>query len=80
MSGTNITADHQQAFEAISSGRFDNFALASCFVNGEPAAAIAAVNREGSDYTITPLFISVTPGMVLTDHDGVAPRPLADTS
>ena len=27
-------------------------------------------------YTITPLFVAVTPGMVLTDHDGVACQPL----
>lgn len=80
MNATNITADHRQVFDALASGRFNNFALVSCFVNGEPAAAIAAVNRNGDDYTITPLFISVTPGMVLTDHDGIAPHPYADTS
>ena len=74
---TNITRDHQEAFEALASGRFGNFALFFCFVNGEPAAAIAAVNRDGGDYTITPLFISVTPGMILTDHDGTAPGPLS---
>lgn len=51
---TNITAEHRAAFEALTSGRFDNFALFSCFIGGEPAAAIVAL----------------TPGMVLTDHDG----------
>jgi hypothetical protein len=71
---TNITPQHQQAFEAMVSGRYRNFALFSCFVNGEPAAAIVAVNRDGEDYAVTPLFVSLTPGMVLTDHDGRAPQ------
>ena len=39
---TNITADHCAAFEALTSGDYANFALFSCFVNGEPAAAIVA--------------------------------------
>jgi hypothetical protein len=67
---TNITAEHRAAFEALTSGRFDNFALFSCFIGGEPAAAIVAVNRDGEEYTISPLFVALTPGMVLTDHDG----------
>jgi hypothetical protein len=50
--------------------QLDNFALFSCFVDGEPAAAIVAVNRDGEDYNISPLFVALTPGMVLTDHDG----------
>ena len=50
---TNITTEHRKAFEALTSGRFNNFALFSCFVNGEPAAAIVAVNRDGEEYTIT---------------------------
>ena len=67
---TNITADHRAAFEALVSGDYANFALFSCFVNGEPAAAIIAVNRDGDGYAITPLFVSVTPSLTLTDHDG----------
>ena len=69
---TNITPQHKDAFEAMVSGRYRNFALFSCFVNGEPASAIVAVNRDGEDYTVTPLFVSLTPGMALTDHDGRA--------
>ena len=53
-----------------SSGDYANFALFSCFVNDEPAAAIVAVNRDGDGYAITPLFVSVTPSITLTDHDG----------
>jgi len=47
---TNITDDHRAAFEALVSGDYANFALFSCFVNGEPGAAIAAVNRDGGQY------------------------------
>jgi hypothetical protein len=39
-------------------------------VNGEPAAAIVAVNRDGDGYAITPLFVSVAPSLTLTDRDG----------
>jgi hypothetical protein len=71
---TNITPEMQKQFSAMTSGEFDNFALFSCFVNGQPAAAIVAVNRSGEEFDITPLFVSITPEMVLTDHDG---RPAA---
>lgn len=47
--------------------------MLSCFVDGLPATAIAAVNRDGDDYVITPLFVSVTDAMTLTDHDGQEP-------
>lgn len=68
---TNITADMRSAFEALASGAFANFALFSCFVNGEPASAIVALTGSGETITITPLFVSLTPGMILTDHDGI---------
>jgi hypothetical protein len=73
---TNITADHRAAFEALSSGDFGNFALFSCFVNGEPAAAIVTVNRDGEEYIINPLFVSVTASLQVTDHDGHLCEPL----
>jgi hypothetical protein len=73
---TNITDEHRAAFEALTSGDYNNLALFSCFVGGEPAAAIVAVNRDGEDYTILPLFVAVTPGMILTDHDGHPCQPL----
>lgn len=69
---TNITPAHKDAFQALVSGRYDNFALFSCFVNGVPASCIVAVKAQGDEVLITPLFVSVTPDMVLTDHDGVA--------
>ena len=70
---TNITDQHREAFEALTSGEHSNFALFSCFVGGEPASAIVAVNRDGDDYIITPLFVSVTSAMDLADHDGTRP-------
>ena len=41
----------------------------TCFVNGEPGAAIVAVNPDGDGHAITPLFVSITPSITLTDHD-----------
>ena len=73
---TNIRTEHISAFQALTSGNFSNFALFSCFVNGEPASAIVAVtppSAENADYLITPLFVSVTPDMALTDHAEVSP-------
>ena len=34
MADTNITKEHQRAFEALTSGAFDSFALFSCFCIG----------------------------------------------
>jgi hypothetical protein len=70
---TNIAKAHRDAFEALRDGAVSNFALFSCFVNGEPAAAIVAVNSDGVDYVLTPLFVSVTDAMRLTDHDDRTP-------
>ena len=77
---TNITAEHRAAFEALISGEYKNFALFSCFIADEPAVAIVAVNRDGEEYTIRPLFVAITPGMVLTDHDGRPSEPLQQES
>ena len=70
---TNITDRHREAFEALTSGESGNFALFSCFVDGEPAAAIVVIRKDGEDYVVTPLFVSITPSMDLTDHDGTRP-------
>ncbi len=77
MPHTNITEEHRRAFEALARGRFDNFCLVSCFVDGEATAAIAAVTvslpaQDGGDpeYLISPLFVCPTPAMILTDHEG----------
>lgn len=67
---TNITSAHTDAFNALTSGDYGNFALFSCFVNGVPASCIVAVTEEGDRILITPLFVSITPEMILADHDG----------
>ena len=74
---THITEQHRQAFEALTSGDYDNFALFSCTCNGRPAAAIVVVTAHRPDddegeteFQVRPLFISITDDMVLTDHDG----------
>jgi hypothetical protein len=69
---TNIRPE-VSAFEALTSGEHDNFALFSCFLDGEHAVAIVAVRPtkpEDDEYQITPLFVGVTESMVLIDHDG----------
>ena len=71
---TNITHAHAMAFAALTSGDYKNFVLMSCFVNGEPAAAIVVVRETGPDaLEVMPLFVSITPGMQLTDHHGNPP-------
>ncbi len=68
---TNITAAHREQFEALRKGEYGNFVLFSCFVNDEPTAAICAVCEDGAGrMDIIPLFVAVTPGMKLTDHEG----------
>ena len=74
--GTNIRPDHVSAVEALTSGAHGNFARVSCYSDGARGVAIVAVTppaQAGADYRITPLFVSVTDGMVLTDHDGTEP-------
>lgn len=70
---TNITTEHCRAFAALRDPAVDNLALFSCFVDGTPSAAIVAIAEDGDGCKLTPLFVAVTPDMVLTDHDGVAP-------
>ena len=72
---TNIHQEHISVVEALTSGEHDNFALFSCFLDGEPAVAIVAVmppDSDEDDYQITPLFVGVTENMVLTDHESIA--------
>ena len=77
MADTHITDEHRRAFDALTSGQYQNFCLFSCSCNGHPAVAIAAVNvrpsgeESGEDeYQVTPMFVSIHPSMKLTDHDG----------
>lgn len=77
---TNITASLIETFNALISGEFVNFALFSCFVDGTPAATIVAVNFDGENYNVQPLFVSVTDTMILTDHEGRTPAFLDDST
>ena len=71
---TNITEEHRRAFEALTSGKFENFCLFSCTANSHPAAAVTvqpSSDRTGeAEYLIAPLFVSMGPGIALLDHDG----------
>jgi hypothetical protein len=71
---TNITKEHEDSFNAMVSGKYDNFALFSCFVNGTPTSAIVSINKEGPEYIVVPLFVAITDDMKITDHDGTEPR------
>ena len=84
MSDTNPTEDRKRAFAALKNGDAANFCLFSCFVNGDPAAAVSAVTPLPSDtgdadrgYRVHPLFVSATPGKGLAAHDGRAPSQAA---
>jgi hypothetical protein len=73
---TNIAPWHRRAFNTLSGAHAGNFALFSCFVNGEPTAAIVKIDRHDRDYIIRPIFVAVTDGMTLTDHDGTPVAPM----
>lgn len=76
---TNIEPYMQEAFEAIASGEYTNFALFSCSLGGKPTAAIVAIHEgaNGIGVNIQPLFVAVTPEIIdafgLVDSEGVAP-------
>ena len=64
---TNITEELRRAFDALTESEAGKFCLFSCFVSGEPAAAIATFtvcppSTEGGEpeYLISLLFVSVT--------------------
>jgi hypothetical protein len=74
---TSQTAN-REAFDALVSGEHKNFRLFSCFVNGEPASAICAIDDEqGNDSdecNVVPLCVSITDDMIITDHEGKVAR------
>jgi hypothetical protein len=71
-SRSNITPAMKRAFSALTkcSVTGARFALLSCFVNGEPSAAITYLEEERDRVTLYTLFIVPTASMVITDHDG----------
>jgi hypothetical protein len=63
-----------EAFGALITARETNepFFLLPCSVNGERTAAIVHVSHmdDANRAHVTPLFVAMTPGMVLIDHKG----------
>ena len=76
LAGIWVTERHRRTFDTLKDGQYDNFCLFSCYVDGEPATAVAAVSvhepdgRGEIEYRIHALFVSVSPSIPLTDHDG----------
>ena len=66
---THIQDAHKRILRDLQNGT-QSFALFSCFVNEEPAVSLVHVTKEGGEYNIQPLFVSITAGMKITDHDG----------
>ena len=57
----NITEELRRAFQALTSGEHDNFALFSCFVGNAPASAIVAVNPFRRLNSISHLLVEKVP-------------------
>ena len=53
----------------------EEWILTPCTVNGEKSAAIALIRERGDRVEIIPIFVGVTPNMVLLDPNGVATEP-----
>ena len=68
---TEVILAYSHAFERLSSGQYDNFRLMPCRVNGEPSLLIIALHPGEDDVIIAqPLFVAITPRMVISDEDG----------
>ena len=68
---TQAILAYSHAFEALSSGRYENFRLWSCRVNGEESLEIIALHQQDEKTIVAqPLFVAITEGMVITDEDG----------
>lgn len=65
---TNITEEHSEMLKAIREA--SNIALFSCYIDGRPGCAIVWITKEDDLFNITPMFVSITAGMKLTDHYG----------
>jgi len=77
---TNITGECRTSFELIRDPNVKGIALFSCFVNGEPTSAIVSICEDSTDpgsRYVVPLFVAITPGMVLTNHDGEPPEHIS---
>ena len=52
----------------------EEWILTPCTVNGQKSAAIALIKEKRGSVDIIPIFVGVTPNMVLLDPKGVAPE------
>ena len=75
---THITDEHRRAFEALTSGRYQNFCLFSCEANGHPAAIIAAVTVQPPPDGALRAMIDYAIGQRLTIHDEQVARHLKE--
>lgn len=63
---SNITPGHVRAFQAVRSQLYDNIALASCTINGEPGVAIVMLEIAGEGKVgVMPLFVAITEQMLI---------------
>ena len=53
----------------------EKWVLTPCMVNGEKSAAIALIKEKRGSVDIIPIFVGVTPNMVLLDSKGLATEP-----
>jgi hypothetical protein len=69
---THIEPWMELAFKGLThaSETGEPYALVSCYMNGQPAALIAATHQRGDGTYVLPLFMAVQPGMKFTSHLG----------
>jgi hypothetical protein len=74
-SGLSVPDFLKSAFEdLIAQDSEGKWILAPCTVNGEKSAAIAMMRENRENVDIIPIFVGVTPNMVLLDPEGVAAK------
>lgn len=55
-----INNEEAEVFEALVSGRYDNFALARTELDGEEVAVIVAITEDDEQFNVAPLAVLVT--------------------
>jgi hypothetical protein len=61
---SHITPGHVRAYQAVTSQLYDNIALWSCWIDGEPGVAIVMVDHVGEGkVAVMPLFVAITEAM-----------------
>ena len=70
-----ITKEEKELFKAIRDSDYDNIALLSVTYKNKPNVCICAINRQGNDYSIQPLFLKVDQEIIkdLKDSFGKIP-------